>query len=443
MGQQWDLNPVNDLGNVGSDVLSFLSGPPGDPSRVRQVASQIQTMGHHYQGHVTAINEAVDELSRVWTGDAATSFLTAWHSPATTAPQTAMQGAADALANFARQLNDYADRLEHAQHEHWLQLGIMGALLVVDVAQLGLDPLTDAAAVGIGAATAVGVPFIVAEVGTFALEGALVNFASDVVSQLGADAWDHLDGEFDHSGDHAVPFFDGQEAETSALQGAVSFGLARSGGELLETYGGRALLNPWARTATVGALSATTDAAGQLITTGNVNWGQSAVSGSIGGLAGGHLWRAEDVGRVEALGRFYDPETADMAYHASLTPDNARGGGVKPGMGGGGDEATSVIRLQHAGLIDGPVQRSPVSQADFVDGHGQMWDVKSPQDTHARGGYELGTTLGSVDRELRRQENVVVNIEHLSRANARELITAVRSRPEFAGRVLFSTSKSW
>lgn len=138
MGQHWDFNPVTDLGNVGSDLWSFLSGPPGDPGRIRQVASQIEAMGHEYEGHVTAINEAVDELGHVWTGDAAKAFVTAWQSPEKTAPKKTMKGAGDGLMNFARRLNDYADRLEHAQHEHWLQLGIMGALAVVDVAQLGL-----------------------------------------------------------------------------------------------------------------------------------------------------------------------------------------------------------------------------------------------------------------------------------------------------------------
>lgn len=87
VGQHWDFNPVTDLGNVGSDLWSFLSGPPGDPGRIRQVASQIEAMGHEYEGHVTAINEAVDELGHVWTGDAAKAFVTAWQSPEKTAPK--------------------------------------------------------------------------------------------------------------------------------------------------------------------------------------------------------------------------------------------------------------------------------------------------------------------------------------------------------------------
>lgn len=447
MGQHWDFNPVTDLGNVGSDLWSFLSGPTGDPGRIRQVASQIGAMGHEYQGHVTAINEAVDELGHVWTGDAATAFVTRWQTCETTASQATMKGAGDGLMKFARRLNDYADRLEHAQHERWLQLGIMGALFVVDVAQLGLDPLTDAAAVGIGAAAAGGVPFLVAEVSTFAIEGALVNFASDVIAQLGADAWDHLDGRFDASGDHEVAFFNGDEAAASALQGAASFGIARSSGKLLEGSGSahlsKALLNPWARAGMVGALSSATDAASQLLTTGHVDWSEAATSGGIGGFAGGHVWRAEDVGGVEALGRFYDPQTVDPVYHASLLPDSAHGGAVQPGMGGGSDEATSAIRLEHAGVIDGPLQNSTHPTVDVFDGHGQPWDVKSPQDTYARGGYILDRTLTNVDRELGRSENVVVNIEHISRANARELITAVRSNPKYTGRVFFSTSKQW
>lgn len=35
-----------------------------------------------------------------------------------------MKGDGDGLMNFARQLNDYADRLEHAQHEHCSSSGL-------------------------------------------------------------------------------------------------------------------------------------------------------------------------------------------------------------------------------------------------------------------------------------------------------------------------------
>jgi hypothetical protein len=356
-----------------------------------------------------------------------------------------MKGAADGLINFARQLNDYADRLEHAQHEHWLQIGIMGVLTVVSVAQLGLDPLTDAAAVGIGAATSIGVPFVIAQVGAFALEGALVNFASDVIAQIGADAWDHLDGQFDHTGDHTVAFFDGQEAATSALQGAVSFGLARSGGALLDEYGGnaftKALLNPWARTATVGAFSTATEAASQMLTTGQVNWEQAAISGGIGGLAGGHVWRAEDVGSVEALGRFHDPTTADPSRYDALKADPAHGGKVKTGMGGGHDEAVTVMRLEHAGFVDGPVSRSPDPTADYVDIHNMELDVKTPQDRYpGKGMYTLPGTLHDLSEEVRNGQRPLLNIRYLTRAHARELIIAVKGDPQLAGKVLFSTS---
>lgn len=449
VGQHWDVNPVNDLSNIGSDVWSFLSGPPGDPGRIRRVASQIETMGHECRGHVTAINEAIDELGYEWRGDAATAFLTAWHSPAATGPQGAMTAVADGLTSFARQLNDYADRLEHAQHEHWVQLAVMGVLTVVDVAQLGLDPLTDAAAVGIGAATAIGVPFVVAQVGVFGIEGALVNFAADVIAQVGADAWDHLDGEFDGTGDHAVGFFDPQEAATSALQGAVSFGVARSGGEVLEATGGgnvlsKAMLNPATRIATVAAFSLASDAASQLLTTGHVEWEEAAISGGIGGLAGGHVWRADDVGSVDAVGRFHDPATADPARYATLRLDPARTI-EKTGMGGGADEATSAMRLEHVGLVDGPITRSANGKADFQDASGKLWDVKSPQSVIARRGqYDFNTTMSAVRSEVvNNNENVMLNTAYLTSPQARELIMAVRASPDLAGRVIFTTSRDW
>lgn len=196
--------------------------------------------------------------------------------------------------------------------------------------------------------------------------------------------------------------------------------------------------------ATVGAFSTATDGASQLLTTGRVNWEQAAISGGIGALAGGHLWRAEDVGRVEALGRSYDPARENPTQHAALMPDAAHAGAVKAGLGGSADEATSAMRLEHAGLIQGPLQNATVPEVDLVDGHGAGWDVKTPQDIYpGRSQYTLANTLNLVRSELQQGHNVILNISCITRANAHELITAVRSSPEFAGRVLVSTAAHW
>src|ERR1700686_3641243 len=98
----WNLNPVNDLGQLGSAVAGFFSGPPGDPGRIRQIAGKIEGLRNQYQGHVTALSGAVDTLTTEWTGDGATAFRTTWHSGrgGGKAPAQVMDDVAKALDQF-------------------------------------------------------------------------------------------------------------------------------------------------------------------------------------------------------------------------------------------------------------------------------------------------------------------------------------------------------
>lgn len=102
------------------------------------------------------------------------------------------------------------------------------------------------------------------------------------------------------------------------------------------------------------------------------------------------------------------------------------------------------MRLERAGQLHGPLTNSPVAGADVVDGHGQLWDVKSPQDVKpGKGMYTLRTTLTNIREDVRTGEHVIVNIGYLSREHAHELIAVVRADPALQGRVLFSTSARW
>lgn len=202
------------------------------------------------------------------------------------------------------------------------------------------------------------------------------------------------------------------------------------------------MLNPATRIATVAGFSVASDGASQLLATGRIDWEEAAISGGIGVLAGGHVWRAADVGSVEAVGRFHAPASADPARHAALRLDPERTV-EKAGMGGGADEATSAMRLEHAGLVDGPITRSANGKADFQDASGKLWDVKSPQSVIARRGqYDFNTTMKAVRSEVvNNNENVMLNTAYLTRHQARELIMAVRASPDLAGRVVFTTSR--
>jgi len=209
-------------GDVLGDVGGFLSGPAGDPGRIRQIAGMVDTLAAEYRGATLALDDAVIALTQSWTGTAATAFRGAWTARTRSSPSTVLGALAANLAAFSRELRDYADKLEHAQNEHWIQLGLMAALSVLNAAQGGADPVTDAAEVAAGEGLEVATGISLAGLGELALGGAVSGFGSDALSQFGADLLDRCDPAFDRTGDDVVPVFDVGEAASSALNGALS-----------------------------------------------------------------------------------------------------------------------------------------------------------------------------------------------------------------------------
>lgn len=177
----------------------------------------MEDLSTRFDADQRAVNEAVGELLRTWEGGSATNFEAKWSGGAVGISAVAVLADAKAqLDAFVRKLDDYADQLEHAQHDHWIQTALTAALTVANVAQLGLDPATDAAEVGL------------LSVGTMAFrEGAIAGF-SDLVGQGGADLWDRLDSGFDHTGDHAVGLLDPVELIVATASGAIG-GVALAG----------------------------------------------------------------------------------------------------------------------------------------------------------------------------------------------------------------------
>lgn len=281
MGQTWNGDIGHDLGNVVSDIGGWFSGPPGDPGRIRQCATQVEGLRDRLDGDRRVLNESVDELTTTWIGDGATAFHGTWYGGGS-APAALLENAHHTLDQFARQLYDYADQLQHAQEEHWISMGIMAALTIVNAVQLGADPATDAAELGVATGTVTGTSFALEGIGTMAIEGGAFGFSSNVVSQLGADLLDQLNPAFDRTGDHAVSFFDFRQAATSTLDAAVSFGVAGTAGALADRFGGELLSNllehPLSRPITTASLTAATDTASQLITTGHVDPSELLVS---------------------------------------------------------------------------------------------------------------------------------------------------------------------
>ena len=217
-------------------MAGFIAGPQGDPARIRQTASLIETLRDHYDGDRGAINHSIDELLHTWEGDSAAAFQMRWYGDGgTPAPAHALAQMTSGLGRFVAQLRDYADQLEHAQHDHWIQMAVLTAMTVVNVAQAGLDPATDAAEVGMAAVNTVSTGFDLADIGTLAVKGAFAGFTSDIAGQAGADIWDHFfESGFDATGNDAVRLFDPAELVVSTAAGGATAALVGAGARVLD-----------------------------------------------------------------------------------------------------------------------------------------------------------------------------------------------------------------
>ena len=214
-------------GDVLGDIGGFITGPPGDPGRIRQIAEMVDALTAEYRRASLTLDDAVITLTQSWTGTAATSFRGAWTAGTRGSPSTVLSTLGDNLVAFSRELRDYADELEHAQNEHWIQLGLMAALTVLNAAQGGADPATDAAEVAAGAGLEVAAGVSLTGLGELAL-GALSGFGSDVLSQFGADLLDRTGPGFDQTGDDVVPVLN-----RPGFHRGSGYWVARHGGRLL------------------------------------------------------------------------------------------------------------------------------------------------------------------------------------------------------------------
>lgn len=185
------------LGAIGS----FFSGPPGDPGQIRAIARRVDAVRSHAEDSHRTVDGAVAALTGRWQGQASRRFHSVWFSgdaaSCRTPPSRSFAEVGDHLRALSDQLNQFADKLEHAQHEHWIQMGVLAAMLVVDAVQLGMDPATDAITAGvvageIGSSIALDVGLSIGR--TVLLEG-FKGAVLDIASQEGANVWDRVSGD--------------------------------------------------------------------------------------------------------------------------------------------------------------------------------------------------------------------------------------------------------
>jgi Flp pilus assembly pilin Flp len=118
-----------------------------------------------------------------------------------------------------------------------------------------------------------------------------------------------------------------------------------------------------------------------------------------------------------------------------LAKDPGQGGKITPKTL---QEARVALDLERSGRLTGPVTRSPDPMADFIDGNGQKWDVKTFNSNFppSKGGYTLDASMQQIGRELNRKENVILDTSNLSPAAITELTNAVNAAG-WADKVIF------
>lgn len=118
-----------------------------------------------------------------------------------------------------------------------------------------------------------------------------------------------------------------------------------------------------------------------------------------------------------------------------LAADPAHGGKITKN---GKREALVGLHLERAGKLPGPIVRESSGSSEFIDAHGQRWDVKAfnshfPQRS---GGFKLERAMHKLETQFRGGENVILDTANLSRDHLQSLKQALEQRG-YSNRVLW------
>jgi hypothetical protein len=104
-------------------------------------------------------------------------------------------------------------------------------------------------------------------------------------------------------------------------------------------------------------------------------------------------------------------------------------------------EAEVGLGLEESGAVPGPIRRSPREGEEFIDASGQAWDVKAFRsqvpNARNRGAFTVESAMDSIRREVRNQENVMLDTRHLTAEHVAQLREAIDADPSLGGKVLF------
>ncbi|WP_434391099.1 hypothetical protein [Melittangium boletus] len=129
---------------------------------------------------------------------------------------------------------------------------------------------------------------------------------------------------------------------------------------------------------------------------------------------------AEEQARLDEL-------AADPAQGGKATPKTTR-------------EAEVGLELEKSGKLPPRITRDPTGKAEFIDGNGTKWDIKTFDSRFParKGGFSLQRDMGKIQKELEQGENVILNTENLSGQHLQELQGAVKAlEPALKSRILW------
>ncbi|WP_429842743.1 hypothetical protein [Brevibacillus sp. FIR094] len=128
-------------------------------------------------------------------------------------------------------------------------------------------------------------------------------------------------------------------------------------------------------------------------------------------------------------------------YHAR-TPDEYEDLARDPDHNFNIDDKTRIERqagleLEVRGELTGPIVRDPVTgRGEFIDGNGQVWDVKGFNSNYPpkKGGFRLDKAMADIEDELSKGENVILDTTKLSQDHIEQLTNAI-STMEWKGKI--------
>ena len=95
----------------------------------------------------------------------------------------------------------------------------------------------------------------------------------------------------------------------------------------------------------------------------------------------------------------------------------------------GQHEARIGLELEERGFLKN-ITRDPTGKAEFIDGNGQAWDIKSFNSNYKpnKGGFRLDKAMNTIKKSLAENENVIVDTSNMSPEHIIELTTEIRNQ---------------